>query len=143
MRSSSPVAEVTLATGANAGPFEDRNRVVGIVIGETLARVGLNEVFGLGRQDGTIVEYDEAGGTIKAQMLVDFLAAQGRVWRRRQQKRSAPVVGESVPSEARCRKQVYDGRFGDQAIGRQRVVRGTRGSVWLGLGGAAFVKIKK
>src|SRR3546814_5258956 len=92
MRSSSPVAEVTLATGAKAGPFEDRNRFVGIVIGETLARVGLNEVFGLGRQDGTIVEYDEAGGTIMDQMLVDFLAAHGRVWRRRQQKRSAPVV---------------------------------------------------
>src|SRR3546814_10405313 len=63
---------VTLATGAKAGPFEDRNRFVGIVIGETLARVGLNEVFGLGRQDGTIVEYDEAGGTIMDQMLVDF-----------------------------------------------------------------------
>src|SRR3546814_10095038 len=69
---------VTLATGAKAGPFEDRNRFVGIVIGETLARVGLNEVFGLGRQDGTIVEYDEAGGTIMDQMLVDFLAAHGR-----------------------------------------------------------------
>src|SRR3546814_15678096 len=106
MRSSSPVAEVTLATGAKAGPFEDRNRFVGIVIGETLARVGLNEVFGLGRQDGTIVEYDEAGGTIMDQMLVDFLAAHGRVWRRRQQKRSAPVVGEIVPMETSRRKQV-------------------------------------
>src|SRR3546814_11627520 len=126
MRSSSPVAEVTLATGAKAGPFEDRNRFVGIVIGETLARVGLNEVFGLGRQDGTIVEYDEAGGTIMDQMLVDFLAAHGRVWRRRQQKRSAPDVRQIVPSEASGRKQASDGRVGETPMaGGYDVVTGS------------------
>src|SRR3546814_12454284 len=78
MRSSSPVAAVTLATGAKAGPFEDRNRFVGIVIGATLARVGLNEVFGLGSQDGNIVEYDEAGRTIVCKILADLLAQPAR-----------------------------------------------------------------
>src|SRR3546814_13556416 len=117
MRSSSPVAEVTLATGAKAGPFEDRNRFVGIVIGETLARVGLNEVFGLGRQDGRIVEYDEAGGTIMDQMLAASMAAHGRVWSRGQSKRSAQAVGELVPIETSSSEE---SRAGQECVHRQR-----------------------
>src|SRR3546814_17900795 len=113
MRSSSPVAEVTLATGAKAGPFEDRNRFVGIVIGETLARVGLNEVFGLGRQDGTIVEYDEAGGKIKDPMLLDFQAEHGRVWRRCHKKRMTQGFGGIVQPRAQSRERDLNGELRD------------------------------